>query len=149
MRREIFCLSALAVSAIVPSSAIAREAHHPVAVGVISSKVPTLWSAAAIGTLIRIDPSSHFAEFHVSCGRYVPTMRQVGPGFWKVNLRRATFGWETSPTNMSEGSVQSVSLIRWATWARQEGWKGSLRLYGRGAWLSNGPTTDICAGVLG
>jgi hypothetical protein len=114
-------------------------------VGPIPKHVPFLRDAFALGTLTRIDPVSAVAEFKLSCGWYYAPRRKLRPGLWKVRLRGLTFAWAASPAR----SVASVSLAKWERRSRLAGWSGSLRLRAGTGNLSNGPTTDICAGVAG
>jgi hypothetical protein len=115
----------------------------------LPSGIRVLRNAAALGTLVRIDPESGFAEFRVSCGWYYTPRKKVRPGVWRVDLRHLDFGSASNLANLAQSHVQSVPLKKWQEDAKQRGWSGTLRLSDGGGGLSNGPTTDICAGVLG
>jgi hypothetical protein len=88
-------------------------------------------------------------ELKVSCGWYYAPRRKLRAGLWKVRLRELTFGWESNPAHPGKGSVATVSLRTWERRVRVDGWSGSVRLRHTGGRLSNGPTTDICAGIPG
>jgi hypothetical protein len=141
---------ALAV-ALVASTACASAlgTAEPGRVGAIPPSVPTLRNAAALGALVRVDPKRRLAEFRISCGWYYKPKRRVHRRLWKVDLRHLTFGWESNLSNAGAGHVETVSLKTWEHRSELRGWSGTLRLTGRGGNLSNGPTTDICAGSLG
>jgi hypothetical protein len=138
------------ISAVVLSVASA-QASGPVAVGSISSTIPSLRNAAAIGTLVRLDPRSHTAEFRIKCGWYYSPKKRIRRGLWKVSLQRTSFGWETNPENPAapDAHVRAISRGSWERLATSRGWSGSLRLMPPTGDISNGPTTDICAGVFG
>ena len=112
-------------------------------------RVPTLRNAAALGVLVRIDEPRQVAEFRISCGWYYSPKERVRSGLWKVDLRHLSVGEESNPANMAAGHVNTVSLKSWEHWAALRGWSGTLSLRERDGYLSNGPTTDICAGDLG
>lgn len=122
-----------------------------VPIGRIENTVPTLRSAIALGQLRRIDIHAEFAEFRIKCGWKQRTDQKVRPGVWKVDLHRVSFGWETNPSNPAapRARVEIISFTKWVRRAQTKGWAGSLRLSAKGGSLSNGPTTDICGGVLG
>jgi hypothetical protein len=111
--------------------------------------VPTLRAAGALGVLVHVDRTHHLAEFRISCGWYYSPKRKVRAGRWKVDLRHLDFGSESNRADMAAGRVNAVSLENWEHWSSLRGWSGTLRLRGRGGSLSDGPTTDICAGDLG
>jgi len=144
----VAALVALAVE--LPAPAAMRPTPH-VAVGPIPSIIPTLQNAAALGTLVRIDPKRALAEFRISCGWHYSPRAKVHLGLWKVHLAHLTFGWESNSANPASPSatVTSISLRDWEHRAEQRGWSGTLRLTRQAGDVSNGPTTDICAGVLG
>ena len=75
--------------------------------------------------------------------------RSTDGGLWKVYLPHLSFGEESNPANMAAGHVNTVSLKSWEHWAAVRGWSGTLKLTERDGYLSNGPTTEICAGDLG
>jgi hypothetical protein len=135
------------ISAVVLSVARA-QASGPVAVGSIASTIPSLRNAAAIGTLVRLDPRSHTAEFRIKCGWYYSPKKRIRRGLWKVSLRRTSYGWETNPENPA-AHVRAISRGSWERLATSRGWSGSLRLTAPTGDISNGPTTNICAGALG
>ena len=140
----------VALAAEPPAPAATRIAPH-VAVGAIPSIVPMLRNAAALGTLVRIDPKRRLAEFRVSCGWYYSPKRKVHRGLWKIDLTHLSFGWEANPANPASpnAAVTPISLRAWEHRAELRGWSGTLSLAGHAGDLSNGPTTNICAGVLG
>jgi hypothetical protein len=140
---------ALIGAAFVFGSSQTLAAQEPVIVGSIPASVQPLMRAAALGVLVRIDPKRHEAEFRISCGWHYAPKTKIRRGLWKVSLRRLRFGWETNLANPAAGHVETVSLSTWETRATTRGWRGTLRLSDSGGGLSNGPTTDICAGVLG
>jgi hypothetical protein len=117
--------------------------------GPTTSRVPTLRNAAALGVLVRVDAPHGLAEFRISCGWYYSPKEKVRSGLWKVDLRHLSFGEESNQANMAAGHVNTVSRKSWEHWAALRGWSGTLRLRERDGYLSNGPTTDICAGDLG
>ena len=114
----------------------------------VRTTTPILRNAFALAELARLDPRSDVAEFRISCGWYYAPRRKLRAGLWKVRLEGLTFGWETNQANPGAGHVESISLT---TWKRRaiNGWSGTLRLRRGTGTLSNGPTTDICAGVSG
>jgi hypothetical protein len=134
-------------SVIVCASALG--ANQPVRGGPIPPRVPALQNAAALGVLVRLDAARGFAEFRISCGWYYSPKKKVRAGLWKVDLRHLTFGEESNPANPGAGHVNTVSRKSWEHWSALRGWSGTLRLREPGGFLSNGPTTDICAGILG
>ena len=103
-----------------------------------------------MATLVAIDPKAQLAEFRVGCGWYYKPERRVQLGLWKVPLRGVTFNWETYPNGTASGVAHSISLKTWEELARLHGWSGTL-WFGPGypPNISNGGTTNICAGVLG
>lgn len=128
----------------------------------IGSGVPTLHNAVALGTLVALDPKSDVAEFRIRCGWYAargkPTDRQatmpkrkLHPGLWKVALRGFAFNIETYPNGPVSGVAHEASLKTWERHTARAGWTGTLFLpFGwNEPFLSDGPTTDICRGVLG
>ena len=127
------------------------QASGRVPVGSISATTPSLRGAAAIGTLVRLDLRSHTAEFRIKCGWFYAPKKRVRSGLWRVSLLHKSFGWETDLGNPAapDAHVQAVSLSTWERLARSRGWSGSLRLLTPTGNISNGPTTDICAGTLG
>ncbi len=122
-----------------------------VAVGPIAKDIPILRHAAALGRLVRIDTRAKTAEFRISCGWYYAPRRRLQRGLWKVPLAGLTFNWETNPSDPGapNATVVRISLRTWERRVEARGWAGSLRLSAQARDLSNGPTTDICAGVLG
>jgi hypothetical protein len=128
----------------------------------IPSTVPTLRGAVALGTLVALDSKVDVAEFRIRCGWYsrrgkaseqlasVP-LHRLRPGLWKVFLRGFSFNMETYPNGPASGIANPTSLNVWERYVARFGWSGTLFL--PSGWnepfLSNGPTTDICRGVLG
>jgi hypothetical protein len=127
----------------------------------IPSTVPALRGAVALGTLVALDPKAEVAEFRIRCGWYAgrgkPTdpqatiaVRKLRPGLWKVPLRGVVFNVETSPNGPASGVAHPTSLNGWERYVTRSGWTGSLWLAsGSKPSLSDGPTTDICRGILG
>jgi hypothetical protein len=148
-RGVIVRLAACVVGALILAVAYAQAS--PVPHGSISSTVPVLRNTAALGTLVRLDTEAAMAEFRVKCGWHYSPRKKIRPGRWKVSLRRLTFGWETDLRNPAAPTahVRSVSLRTWERLAGSQGWSGTLRLTAPTGNLSNGPTTDICVGILG
>lgn len=116
----------------------------------IAAAIPTLRGAAALATLVAIDPRANVAEFRIGCGWYYKPKHRVRRGLWKVPLRGVTFNWETYPNGPASGVAHTLSRRAWETLARLHGWSGTLWLGpGYPAYISDGGTTDICGGVLG
>jgi len=131
----------------------------------ISSSVPTLRGAVALGTLVALDPKADVAEFRIRCGWYARrgkpseqlatvALRKLQPGLWKVALRGFAFNMETYPNGPASGIANRASLSVWERYVRRFGWRGTLFLASGWSgpyfpYLSDGPTTDICRGVLG
>jgi hypothetical protein len=72
---------------------------------------------------------------------------------WKVDVRRATFGWAVGYNAQGGGHVEDLDLRQWERAVRRLGWSGTLYLRTPNAphsvWLTNGGSTDVCAGVFG
>lgn len=142
----------LAVIAIGAGPALgSRHFSKGIPIGSIQSAVPRLRAAVALGTLQRIDTKANLAQFRIRCGWHLKPRRRVRSGAWKVDLRNIRFGWETNPTDPAAPSagVESIGLGTWVARSRSRGWTGTLRLSARGGVLTNGPTTNVCGGVLG
>lgn len=120
-----------------------------VVVGPVPARVPVLRNAAALGSVVRLDPAKHEAEVRVSCGWHYTPRTRVQRGLWTISLRNVALEWETNAAHPSAGHVVRVSLAEWEHLVESRGWHGTLRLKATGGSLSNGPTTDICAGVFG
>jgi hypothetical protein len=131
----------------------------------IPSTVPTLRGAVALGTLVALDSKADVAEFRIRCGWYarrgkpseqlatVP-LRKIRPGLWKVFLRGLSFNMESYPNGPASGIAHTTSLNVWERYAARFGWRGTVFLATGWSgpfvpYLSAGPTTDICRGVLG
>jgi hypothetical protein len=134
-----------------------RVPVHPIA-----SNVRALHGAVAMGTLVALDLKSDVAEFRIRCGWYAargkpadpqPTIpiRRLKPGLWKVALHGFGFNIETYPNGPASGIAHDATLKAWERYSGRNGWTGTLFL--ASGWnkplLSDGPTTDICHGVLG
>jgi hypothetical protein len=149
----------------VTSAAAATPAHlRPTPVHAIAESLPTLRNAVALATLVAIDPKTHVAEFRINCGWYIklvgkeqylrPT-RKVRIGHWRVELRGLYFQFETYPNGPVSGIAHQESLREWESSAEASGWSGTLNLFHTSGpiapegFIADGPTTDICAGVLG
>jgi hypothetical protein len=134
-----------------------RVAVHP-----IESSIRALHDAVALGTLVALDPTSDVAEFRIRCGWYAargkPTdpqatmpKRKLHAGLWKVALRGFAFNAETYPNGPASGIAHGTTLNAWERYVTRTGWTGTLflPLGWSKPFLSDGPTTDICRGVLG
>ena len=139
----------LALLAATTATAETARRARPVPVHTIASNIPALRQAAALGKVVAIDPKADVAEFRIRCGWYYKPKRKVRIGLWKVELRGLSFGWETYPTGPASGISHAVSLKTWERQAELHGWSGTLWLATGNPYISNGPTTDICGGVLG
>jgi hypothetical protein len=130
-------------------------------VGPIDPARRTLKGAIALATLVALDPRSKLAEFRISCGWYAiraPASSRnawlvkgkVRPGLWNVSLRELSFDFESYPNGPISGINHTESLEQWEHSAEAFGWSGhvwvALRNNGE---IGDGPTTDICHGVLG
>jgi hypothetical protein len=128
----------------------------------VAASVPTLHDAVALGTLVALDLKSDVAEFRIRCGWYAARGKPAGlratvpkrklhSGLWKVALRGFAFNMETYPKGPASGIANPATLNIWERYAARFGWRGTLFL--AAGWskpfLSDGPTTDICHGVLG
>jgi hypothetical protein len=128
--------------------------NHPV-VATIPSDLPRLRSAVALGTLVALDGQRSVAEFRISCGWHATkggrATSKLRPGLFRVPLRGFGFNVETYPAGPASGVANEVSLSTWERWASRSGWTGQLYVYPglTRPWLTDGPTTDICHGVLG
>ena len=143
----VLLVSAFQVGVATADGALATP--RPRVVHSVPSSIPTLRNAVALGTLVLLDPKTGVAGFHVTCGWYVKPKRRVRVGLWRVALRAVQFNWETYPNGPASGVAHTVSISTWEDLAKHDGWSGTLYLAGRSQFLTNGPTTDICAGVLG
>jgi hypothetical protein len=161
---RLVCL-ALGVLSVSPVGTAATETRWNVGrvpVHPIQTTVPALHNAVALGTLVALDPKSDVAEFRIRCGWYAArgkpsdpeaTMpkRKLHPGLWRVALRGFAFNIETYPNGPASGIAHAATLNTWERYTARTGWTGTLFLPGGWAkpFLSDGPTTDICHGVLG
>lgn len=107
---------------------------------------PLTTGVAAIGTLDAINPATGTADFSISCGWGTTSDKPIAAGFAEVNLKRDTFGLETNLANPAAGSVAGISFAQWASFVRENGWKGYLYLNQHPGWLTNGPGSDVCHG---
>jgi len=128
----------------------------------IPSTVPALRGAVALGTLVALDPKADVAEFRIRCGWYArrgkPTdpeatmpQRKLRPGLWKVALRGFAFNVETYPNGPASGIAHDAAINAWERYVVRAGWTGTLFLASgwNAPFVSDGPTTDICRGILG
>jgi hypothetical protein len=144
------------------SLALAVDAAGRIPSRPIEASIPALRNAVALGTLVALDPRSDVGEFRIRCGWYAargkPTdpqatmpKRKLRAGLWRVALRGFAFNIETYPNGPVSGIAHTATLKAWERYVIVHGWKGTLFL--PSGWskpgLSDGPTTDICAGVLG
>lgn len=125
-------------------AAAPRPGIHP-----IPTNLATLRDAVARGTLIAIDPRARVAEVRIKCGWYIRPKRRTRAGLWRVPLSGLTFEWESYPNGPASGISHTESITSWERRAEHNGWSGTLYLSTRNGLLTDGPTTDICAGVLG
>lgn len=144
------------------AAADTRAHARPTPVRAIASSLPTLRNAVVLATLVAIDPKSDLAEFRTRCGwyiklvgkeQYVRPRSKVRLKEWKLSLRGLSFDFETYPNGPISGINHPESLKQWERHAVAFGWSGSVHLFplrgwGRGS-VGDGPTTDVCAGVLG
>jgi len=115
----------------------------------IASSDPVLSNAVALATAVAIAPGGHVAEFRLRCGWYLHPKRRVRPGLWRVSLNGAAFSFETYPNGTASGISHTETRRQWVRMTEGSGWSGTLHLSPTGSEIGNGPTTDICAGVLG
>jgi hypothetical protein len=138
-------------------TAAAETPRHsrPTPIHVIAASLPTLRNAVVLATVIAIDPKADVAEFRIKCGWYLKPKRKVRIGHWRVALRGLSFEFETYPNGPISGINHTESLKQWERSVRAFGWSGTLylsthlRSVAPDGFLTDGPTTDICAGVLG
>jgi len=145
--------AAMATAHVLVGSGLAHaEAPAPrPSVHAIPATIPTLRGAVALGTLVAIEPGAREAEFRIGCGWYVAPKRRVKLGLWKVSLQGVAFNLESYGKNGPESGVaHSVGLRAWESYVLQHGWSGAIWLKSRSQpYITNTPTTDICAGQLG
>ena len=114
-----------------------------------------LRNAAALGTLLRIDPVRRLAEFRIRCAWHFAPKKKIRPGIWQVSLTGLSFEFETYPNGPASGISHDEALGRWERDAMQFGWVGTIYLtkiphpMPRNGYLTDGPATDICGGILG
>ena len=137
---------------ILPSAGAASVATTP-RIGEISTSVPSLNRAGAVGSLVALDPAHAVAEFDISCGRYAFNDTMVHPGRFRVDLRGATFGWAVNYNAHGGGRVVDFNLRRWEAAVTRVGWHGTLYLRTPNAprviYLTDGASTNVCAGAFG
>jgi hypothetical protein len=124
----------------------ARSGYYP-ELGVGARRV--LRNAAANAVLVALDPATARAQVRLTCGWYYAPKRRVAPSLWNIDLHGAGFAWESYPSGPASGISHQESRARWERQALLHGWSGTLRFTKQGLSMSDGPTTDICAGVLG
>jgi hypothetical protein len=115
----------------------------------VGTAVPLLRNAAARGVLVGLDPTMMTAEFRITCGWHYSPKRRLHPGLWKISLRGLRVSFETYPNGPASGIAHSETVRAWQGNALRHGWFGALYLSRTEPAMTNGPTTDICAGVLG
>ena len=140
----LITLAVLAVTTAAVGASTPRPGIHT-----LPADLPTLRNAAARGMLIAIDPRARLGEFRIKCGWYLHPKRRTRSGLWKVPLTGLTFEWESYPNGPASGISHTESFASWRQRAEQHGWSGTLFLSKNNGFLTDGPTTDICAGVLG
>jgi hypothetical protein len=139
----LICLAVTTAAADTPSH------PRPTPVRAIAPGLPTLRNAVALATVVALDPKADVAEFRIKCGWYLKPKHKVRIGHWKVALRGLSFEFETYPNGSTSGINHPESLKQWERSAEGFGWSGTLYLSRNNPFLTDGPTTDICAGVLG
>jgi hypothetical protein len=113
-----------------------------------------LHHAVTRGTLVAVNRETDVAEFRISCGWYISkggsATAKVRPGIYSVSLRGAYINVEAGvdPAVPGSGAANHVSLASWERWTRP-GWKAWLSSGSTKSYLSDGPSTDICHGVIG
>ena len=161
MVRAVLLLTVVATFAVLLATPGVAAAPPRVRVGPIDPARRTLKGAVAFATLVAVDPKSKLAEFRISCGWYAlpaPASSRtawlvkgkVRPGLWNVSLRGFSFDFETYPNGPASGINHTESLTQWQRSAEALGWSGHVRVALRNnGEIGDGPTTDICHGVLG
>lgn len=142
---------AVGAAVLLSSAPIASHApRHPIAIGPIPREVSELRGAAARAALIRINPNGTEAEFRVTCGWFLSPKKRIRKSLWRVSLPGSIFEWETNPANPAAPQAAVIQIPRkvWVGRVKFGGWRGTLLLRGRFRQFSNGPSTDICGGVL-
>jgi len=66
----------------------------------------------------------------------------------RVNLAGARFSWASNLQNLAAGHMTEISKGEWERRVREVGWSGTVRIDGARAYLSNGPTANICGGEI-
>jgi len=114
-----------------------------------AASFPTLRDDAAVGQVAAIDRAGHYATFFVSCARTAADRKLPEDRLWKVDLEHVSFEMETDLLDPAQGAVWTVSRSDWVRYARTYGWSGFLILNSTPLFITNGPGTDVCGGVLG
>ena len=166
-RRQAAIAAALTITALAVGVTIAlRSPPSPHEAGLAPnwSSLPTLRGAAAFVALVAIDRRSDVAEFRVSCGvftkysdreGFIPkrklALARVHPGLYRVALRGGTFNVSSYAETASGAIPSHANEVTLKAWERgvHIGWAASLWVGSAGPNLSDGPSTDICHGVLG
>lgn len=166
-RRRAAIVGALAVAAVAAGIAVAlrsRAGAEDAGSASSWSSLPILRGADAFVTLVAIDRRADVAEFRVSCGVLTKYANQAGlvparklalarvqPGLYRVPLRGGTLyvsSYAETPSGLVPSHANPVTLNAWERSA-PIGWAASLYGGSAGPFLSDGPATDICHGVLG
>ncbi len=101
-----------------------------------------------MGSLIALDPRSKIGEFRITCGWDSLTRRKIRPGVWRMDLRGTSLELTSEPNNLAGGYVQTVSYAKWKAYVVEFGWTGIIER-NRQSFLTDGPGTDVCNGVMG
>ena len=116
----------------------------------VSAGPERLSNAVALGTFVSLDRRRAVATFRISCGWHTRgwhATTRVRPGLYTVSLRGGLF-------NVSDpyDAADEIKLSSWERRYSHSRWgPASIRVGSErsGPYLSTGPTTDICHGVLG
>jgi len=148
-RRRMLALAAAAI-AVTAFAATLTSTLRSSGPTVTSAGPAQLHNAVALGTLVAFDRRTATAVFRIACGWHFKRYRattQLRPGLYRISLRGGLF-------NVSDlyDAADEIKLPSWERGYSRSRWgPASIRVgSGRsGPYLSTGPTTDICHGVLG
>ncbi len=153
-RRYLLLLVAIAVVAVV--AAFVSGTFRQSGAAPASAPPERLSNAVALGTLVSLDLRKGVGVFRISCGWHTKDWHattRVQPGLYSVSLRGGRFNVEiVDPSGPpGNGVAHEENLATWERWDARPGWTASLYLgwASRTPYFSDGPTTDICGGVLG
>jgi hypothetical protein len=154
-RRQGSLVAVLAATLAV--AATLSSTFRPSRSAAISARPAGLNNAVALGTLVSLDRSTAVATFRISCGWHVSkgwrATTKLRPGLYTVSVRGGLFNNEIVDASGPPGNgvANEVNLSTWERYVARPGWTASLHLGSPSGkpYLSDGPTTDICNGVLG